>query len=89
LEHPFGWIYRVAGQQPKIAVLHTMNPGPFGHEHMADRAQELLWENQAFNQLQRHTHSLDVCGLRPTGRMISVGDVEEFCLLTEYAEGES
>ena len=34
--------YCVAGQQPKIAVLHTMTPGPFGHEHMADRAEELI-----------------------------------------------
>ena len=34
--------YCVAGQEPKIAVLHTITPGPFGHEHMADRAQELI-----------------------------------------------
>ena len=66
-----------------------MTPGPFGHEHMADRAQELLWENQAFNHLPRHVRSLDVCGFQPGGRLISVGNVEEFCLLTEYAEGES
>ena len=31
--------YLVAGEEPKSAVLHTMTPGPFGHEHMADRAQ--------------------------------------------------
>ncbi len=80
--------YCVAGQEPKIAVLHTMTPGPFGHEHMADRAQELLWENQAFNRLPRHIRSLDVCGFRASG-LLSVGNVEEFCLLTEYAEGES
>jgi hypothetical protein len=56
---------------------------------MADRAQELLWENQAFNHLPRHVRSLDVCGFRPDGVLISVGNVQEFCLLTEYAEGES
>ena len=81
--------YCVAGQQPKIAVLHTMTAGPFGHEHMADRAQELLWEHQAFNRLPRHIRSLDVCGFRSSGGLISVGNVEEFCLLTEFAEGES
>ena len=81
--------YQINGGERKSAVLHTMSPGPFGHEHMADRAQELIWENQAFNHLPRHVRSLDVSGFHPDGRLISIGDVEEFCLLTEYAEGES
>jgi hypothetical protein len=81
--------YQINGGQRKSAVLHTISPGPFGHEHMADRAQELIWENQAFNHLPRHIRSLDVSGFHPNGRLISIGDVEEFCLLTEYSEGES
>jgi hypothetical protein len=81
--------YQIDGGERRMAVLHSMSPGPFGHEHMADRAQELIWENQAFNRLPRHVRSLDVCGFQPGGRLISVGDVEEFCLLTEYAEGQS
>jgi len=70
------------------AVLHTMGPGSFGHEHMADRARILLWSHHAFNQLPRHVRSLDVGGFEPTGSLISLGDVEEFCLLTEFAEGQ-
>ncbi len=81
--------YCVAGQQPRIAVLHTMTPGPFGHEHMSDRAQELLWENQAFNRLPCHVRSLDVGGFETGGSLISLNKVEELCLLTEYADGES
>ena len=81
--------YQIDGGEQRRAVLHTMSPGPFGHEHMADRAQELIWENQAFTRLPRHIRSLDVCGFQPDGRLISVGNVDEFCLLTEYAEGES
>lgn len=81
--------FRVCGAEPKTAVLHTMSPGPFGHEHMADRARELIWNHHAFNHLPRHVRSLDVCGFQPSGRLIPVGQVEEFCLLTEYAEGES
>src|SRR5688572_15857485 len=42
------------------AVLHTVRPGPFGHEHMSDRAQSLLWDHTAFNTLPRHVRSLDV-----------------------------
>jgi hypothetical protein len=81
--------FEVKGGPRQSAVLHTMMPGPFGHEHMADRAQELLWEHRAFNRLPRHIRSLDVCGLDAAGRMLSAGNIEEFCLLTEYAAGES
>ena len=80
--------YQVASQKTQRLVLHTMRPGPFGHEHMADRAQVLLWSNQAFRCLPRHVRSADVGGFHPDGTLISLGDVEEFFLLTEYAEGE-
>ncbi len=78
----------VNGCERHTAVLHTMTPGLFGHEHMADRAQELIWEHHAFNRLPRHIRSLDLCGFQPGGQLLSLGNVEEFCLLTEYAEGE-
>jgi hypothetical protein len=78
--------YEVDGQQ-RCAVLHTISPGPFGHEHMADRAQILLWQNAAFNRLPGHIRSLDVGSFRRDGAIVSVGDVEEFFILTEYAEG--
>ena len=57
----------------RTAVLHTMSPGPFGHEHMADRAGELIWENRAFNRLPRHVPSLDVGGFVADGRIVSAG----------------
>jgi len=89
----YGSPIRVDYQLPSQAkaqslVLHTMRPGPFGHEHMADRAQVLLWQNQAFPRLARHARSFDVGGFRPNGTLLSLGEVEEFFLLTEYAEGQ-
>ncbi|MEQ1913076.1 MAG: aminoglycoside phosphotransferase family protein, partial [Vicinamibacterales bacterium] len=36
--------YELSGQHG-TAVLETVTPGPFGHEHMADRAQILLWSH--------------------------------------------
>ena len=42
----------------RSAVLHTMHPGPFGHEHMEDRAQVLLWENRSFNKLPCHVRTI-------------------------------
>lgn len=80
--------YQQAGREAQRLVLHTMRPGPFGHEHMADRAQILLWSNQAFRHLPRHVCSFDVGGIRSDGTLISVGEAEEFFLLTEYADGE-
>ncbi len=72
---------------PKRAVLETMSPGPFGHEHMADRAQVQLWAHRAFNALPRHVRSLDVGAIRPDGSLLSLGEVEELFVLTEFAEG--
>jgi hypothetical protein len=80
--------FQVAGAC-RTAVLHTMTPGAFGHEHMADRAQELIWEHHTFSRLPRHVRSFDVCGFQPGGRLVSLGNVDEFGLLTEYVDGES
>ena len=78
----------VANGQRQRRVLHTLSPGSFGHEHMADRAQVLLWEHQAFNRLPRHVRSVDVGGLEPDGKLISLGNIKELFLETTYAEGQ-
>lgn len=78
--------YELDGANRK-AVLHTVDPGPFGHEHMADRAQSLLWEHSAFNTLPRHVRSMDVGAFRRDGTPVSLGDAEEFFTLTDYGEG--
>jgi hypothetical protein len=79
--------YETGGDR-RAAVLETITPGPFGHEHMADRAQILLWSHGAFNRLPGHVRSLDVGGFSKDGSLISAGDVEEFFILNEFAEGE-
>ena len=81
--------YQIGGRDFRSAVLHTVAPGRFGHETMADRARLLLWSHQAFNRLPRHVQSLDVGAFRRDGHLVSLGNIEEFCLLTEYAEGSS
>jgi hypothetical protein len=79
--------YQPAGEACRSAVFHTMSANRFGHEHMPDRAQILLWQHQAFNRLPRHVRSLDVGAFQFDGSLISAGRAEEFCLLTEYAQG--
>lgn len=78
--------YECRGKQHR-AVLHTISPGPFGHEHMADRAQMVLWDYKAFNLLPRHIRSIDAGAFRRNGSAVSLGDAEEFFVLTDYAEG--
>lgn len=80
--------YETAAGELRSAVIHTMAAGPFGHEHMADRAQILLWEYLAFNCLPRHVRSLDVAGFSEGGGITSLGHVQELCLLTEYVPGK-
>ena len=75
------------GENRRKAVLHTIKPGPFGHEHMSDRAPSLLWDHSAFNSLPRHVRSIDVGTFRHDRTAISLGDAEEFFTLTEYGEG--
>ena len=76
--------YRLDGQ-PKRAVLETVRPGPFGHEHMADRAQSLLWAHGAFGRLPRHVASLDVGAVTP--ELVSVGKAQELFMLAEFVDG--
>jgi hypothetical protein len=78
--------YEVDGQRRK-SVLETLSPGPYGHDHMADRAQMLLWDFHAYNSLPRHARSLDVGAFQKEGTLLSLGKTQELFLLAEYVEG--
>src|SRR5512135_1402081 len=84
--HPVKVEFTVRGV-PRAAVLETTSPGPFGHEHMADRARMMLWDHGAYNALPRHVRSLDVGGFDREGNLLSVGNIEEFFLLVDHVEG--
>lgn len=78
--------YTLEGRE-RTLVLETVRPGPFGHEHMADRAQLLLWAHRAFGHLPRHVASLDVGALRGDGALVPLGTSEEFFIVTQFVEG--
>lgn len=79
--------FKVEGRARK-AVISTMSPGPFGHEHMADRAQGILWDYHSYGNLPRHVAALDVGAFTAGGSMMSVAPAEEFFVLNEWVEGE-
>ena len=76
------------GGEHRTAVLETVRPGPFGHEHMADRAQLMFWAHRAFGRLPRHVRSLDVGALRAGGALTPLGSVEELFIVTEFVAGK-
>ncbi len=80
--------YEADGERRRT-VLETTSPGPFGHEHMADRAQMLLWDHRAYNALPLHARALDVGAFRKSGVPVSLGDAEEFFLLVEHVAGRA
>jgi aminoglycoside phosphotransferase (APT) family kinase protein len=77
------------GRRTQSAVLETMRPGPFGHEHMADRAQAILWDYDSYARLPRHVKALDVGAFDGMQALFSVAEAREFFVLNEWAEGAS
>jgi hypothetical protein len=83
---PVKLTFRV-GRRVRSAVLETMKPGPFGHEHMADRAQAILWDYDSYGRLPRHVKALDVGAFDGKQGLFSVAEAREFFVLNEWAEG--
>jgi hypothetical protein len=77
------------GRTVRSAVLETMKPGPFGHEHMADRAQAILWDYDSYGRLPRHVKALDVGAFTADQELLSVAPAREFFVLTQWTEGTS
>jgi hypothetical protein len=77
-----------AAGEPRSLVLTTLRPGPFGHEHLADRAQVLLWGYEAYGRLPRHVRAVDVGFVDAAGRLTSAAGAAEYFLLMERADGE-
>ncbi len=75
------------GRALESAVVETMSPGPFGHEHVADRAQAMLWDYHSYNRLPRHVRALDVGAFTRSGALFSVSRAHEFFVLTRWMDG--
>ncbi len=83
---PVKLTFRV-GHRVQSAVLETMKPGPFGHEHMADRAQAMLWDYDSYGRLPRHVKALDVGAFTDKLELFSVAGAREFFVLNQWTEG--
>jgi len=85
---PYFIVLNVGGRMKKI-ILETMRPsGSFGHNYFSDRAGILLWQHSAFNKLPKHARSVDVGAFTKRQGLKSIGDCDEFFIVTEFAEGK-
>ncbi len=71
----------------KKYLIETVAPSQFGHETMPDRAQAVLTAHNTYNRLPLHVRSLDCGAFLSDGRIVSVGDAEEFFMNVEFVEG--
>lgn len=78
--------YKIDGQLRR-AVFQTVRPGPHGHETMPDRAGLLLSNHETFSRLPKHAHAFDVGVIDRSGALHSLGEAEEFFILTEHVPG--
>ncbi len=89
-EFGYGVPYEIeffVGGELQSVILETVRPGGFGHEHFSDRAGILLWQHSTFNKLPRHVRSVDVGAFTRDRGLKSLGDCEEFFIVTERARG--
>ena len=84
---PYFVQFEMEGKTRRV-ILETMRREGFGHDHFSDRAGILLWQHSCFNRLPKHVKSLDVGCFTVNGSLKSVGDCEEFFILTEYVSGQ-
>lgn len=86
----YGRVFRLSlvGAKHRQVVVHLARRGGFGHETLADRAAEALLAYETFNGLPAHVHALDVGTVDARGRLTSLGDTEDFYLVTAYGPGE-
>lgn len=78
--------YTAAGEQRHL-VLRQVQRNGFGRERQADCIAEIWLDFAAFSRLDRHVAAVDVVGMTKAGRLLSLGEVDEMLLLSEYAPG--
>ncbi len=85
---PYLVTFMIKGEK-REAIVSTMKIGKgFGHDYRSDRAQSLLLAHDTWNDLPKHARVYDFGAFTKDGRLISLGNSDEFLLLREMVEGE-
>lgn len=70
------------------AVMETMKGDSFGHDFLADRAQNVILAHSTYGNLPSHAKSIDAGIITKAHALRSVGDAEEYFQLVEFVKGE-
>lgn len=77
-----------AQHDPCNIVLHQITQNGFGRERAADRIAAVWLDFHTFNQLPHHVPAQDIVALTATGQLESAAHIQDFLLVTTYAEGQ-
>ncbi len=70
------------------AVLGSARPdGGFGHDFLADKAHGVVLAHETFNKLPRHIKSLDAGVITGDGRLMSIGEADNFFIFDKFVGG--
>jgi hypothetical protein len=77
-----------AGGAARRMVMRQVRRNGYGRERDSDRVAEVWLDFHTFNRLARHARARDMLGLTGNGELVSLADVQDVLLLTEYAPGQ-
>lgn len=83
---PLRLTYR-CGSELRQSVLRRVNRNGYGRERSDDRVAEVWLDFETFAHLPRHANAYDRVGLTGDGRLVSLGELDDMLLLTEYVPG--
>ncbi len=69
-------------------VFHVARADDYGHDRRSDRAAEQLLAWDSFPTVPGHARAVDVGAIAADGGLVPLPNVDEFYLLTEWADGE-
>jgi len=80
--------YELNGAVEKAVLGSARTDGGFGHDFLADRAHGVVLAQETFNKLPRHIHLLDSGAITRDGRLVSIGEVDNFFIFDKYVGGK-
>ena len=77
-----------AGKTDFKIVIRPVQRNGYGRERKSDRIAEVWRDFGNFGLLPQHVPAVDIIGVKPDKRLVSLNEVDECLLVTDFAEGE-
>lgn len=80
--------YKLDGVTEKAVLGSARAGGGFGHDFLADKAHGVILAQETFNKLPLHVRLLDSGAITRDGRLVSIGQADNFFIFDKYAGGK-